>query len=44
MKNPGWWKKVSGVKSDPSAASVDAWASQIFGARLADRKRGAASA
>jgi hypothetical protein len=44
VKNPGWWKKVSDVKSDTDAVSVDAWASQIFGARLADRKRGVASA
>jgi len=43
VKNPTWWKKVTDGKQGRDVPSVDAWATQLFGARAAARRQGAAA-
>jgi len=41
VKNPGWWKSTRTTKHADDGVSIDAWATQLFGTRRADRRRDA---
>jgi hypothetical protein len=38
VKNPDWWKKISGGRRAEDAPSIEAWATQLFGTRVTERQ------
>lgn len=43
IKNPDWWRKITDTKREREAVSVDAWATELFGAHAVERRKTASA-